>query len=101
MKRVLQLLTVVLFSPGVYSQQTAVGDSDFWQEYHEAYPISNDAAQNEVSSIAADNQSNIWIATVEGILMRKTGDTGWVHILSVNDRGPAYSAVASGNSVWM
>jgi len=101
MKRFLQSLSVFLVTSYSYAQQASVADRDFWQEYHEPYPVSNNAVKNEVRSISIDDQSNIWIATVEGILRRKPADTSWSHILSDNDRGPAYAVKSRDNSVWM
>jgi len=77
MKRFLQSLSVFLVTSYSYAQQASVTDRDFWQEYHESYPVSNNAVKNEVRSISIDDQSNIWIATVEGILRRKPADTSW------------------------
>ncbi|MEO8415948.1 MAG: hypothetical protein ABI472_19970, partial [Ginsengibacter sp.] len=54
-----------------YSQQTTgsnigprvIEDKGFWQEYHEAYPVSDIPGENNVRSIAVDKNLTVWIAT--------------------------------------
>jgi len=69
-------------------------DVPFIQEYQDGYLISNNAADNEVRSIAVDGQSTVWIATASGIFYKKNGTRNWNPIISGENRGPAYSVLA-------
>src|SRR5687768_11107016 len=81
---------------------TSVQDTAFWQEYHEAYPVSNKSAATEVRSIAIDNQRNAWIATPVGVFTKKTGEKSWMHAMPEADQGPSFSVVVDDESaVWM
>ncbi len=97
------LLFITLFTIQIINgQQTSVADVDFWQEYHEPYPVPGNFIEKEVRSIAVDNKSDVWIATAAGILKKKEGDSVWTQVLSENDKGPSF-AVATDNesNVWM
>ena len=95
----------------VYSQQVTgsntgpqfIEDKGFWQEYHEAYPVSDVAIENNVRSIAVDKNLTVWIATSVGIFMKKNGETKWIAVpLPDSDEGPAYAvAVDAHNTIWM
>jgi hypothetical protein len=78
-------------------------DEPFWQEYHEAYPVGNNAPENEVRSIAVDKQNNVWIAAAAGVFMKKTGQAAWTACpFSDADKGPAYAIAVNDQSlVWM
>src|SRR5688500_5988248 len=81
---------------------TSVQDTAFWQEYHEAYPVSIKSAATEVRSIAIDNQRNAWIATPAGVFTKKTGEKSWLHAILEADQGPSFSVVVDNQSaVWM
>jgi len=85
-----------------FAQQTFVADVDFIQEYHEPYPVSTNAAENEVRSVTIDSQSNVWIATIAGILMKKNGESSWTNVLTESDQGPSFAVVADDQSnIWM
>lgn len=66
-------------------------DIPFVQEFHDAYRISNNPADNEVRSIAADRGSTVWIATASGVFCKKKGSRTWEPVITGDDRGPAYS----------
>src|SRR6202051_3868444 len=55
-----------------------IEDKGFWQEYHEAYPISNTPAENNVRSIVVDKKLTAWIATEAGIFSKKNDETKWL-----------------------
>ncbi|GAA4469099.1 hypothetical protein GCM10023189_55470 [Nibrella saemangeumensis] len=77
-------------------------DTSFRQEYHEAYPVSRDADENNVRSIAVDNQSNVWIATASGVFRKASGQAGWQSMMAPADKGPAFAvAVDRQNTVWL
>jgi len=52
-------------------QSEVYQDVPFVQEFHDAYKISNNPSDNEVRSIAVDQESNIWIATASGVFRKK------------------------------
>ena len=75
-------------------------DEPFIQESHDAYKVSGDAAENEIRSIAVDNNSNIWIATAGGVFRKDVGSREWTPVITGEERGPAFSvAVESNGSV--
>lgn len=78
-------------------------DSSFWQEYHETYPVStNLPGSNEIRNIAADAQSNIWVATTAGIFVKKANESVWTTPFTEADQGPSYSVVTDESStVWL
>lgn len=97
---VICLSQFITAQPG--SSQTQMKDTAFWQEYHEAYRIGKIASENEVRRIAVDDASNIWIATAEGILMKKKDAKGWNSMINGEDKGPAYTVITDGHgNVWM
>ena len=70
---ILLLLLIVCF-PSLSQTQSrllpqTIEDTAFWQEYHEPHPVGKQAAANEVRSIVADDNNNIWIATAAGIFV--------------------------------
>ena len=77
-------------------------DSTFLQEYHQAYPVSNDVLTNEVRSIIVDAKGNVWIATPTGVFMKKDGQKDWLSAIPEADQGPSFSVeVDLQSSVWM
>ena len=68
-------------------------DTPFLQEYHEAYMVSKDPAENEIRSIAVDHDSNVWIATASGVFRKDSGKSEWEPVIMGEDRGPSYSVV--------
>jgi hypothetical protein len=75
----------------IYSP-SSVADIPFVQEYHTPhFPKGlNDA---NVRSIAADNRSNLWIATSEGIFKKKIDATVWEKQINGLEEGPAYAVI--------
>ncbi|MBX2925381.1 MAG: hypothetical protein KF746_24500 [Chitinophagaceae bacterium] len=69
-----------------------ITDIPFSQEYHVPhFPKGlNDA---NIRSIAADDQSNIWIATSEGVFKKNSSDDNWQKVGSGLEDGPAYSVL--------
>ncbi len=80
-----------------------IKDKGFWQEYHEAYPVSSVPIENNVRSIAVDKNLTVWIATEAGIFTKKNGETKWLAIpFEDADEGPAYAVVVDEhNTIWM
>ncbi|GAB3519835.1 hypothetical protein GCM10027442_41920 [Emticicia fontis] len=82
--------------------ETTYKDEPFWQEYHEAYPISTNAEENEVRSITVDKAQNVWAATASGVFMKKPNELTWTAIQNGEDKGPAYSVeVGEDSVVWI
>lgn len=81
---------------------TAFQDTAFWQEYHEAYPVSNDQTSREVRSVAVDTQDNVWIATPSGVFIKKAGQSNWLDAIPKADQGPSFAVeVDDESAVWM
>jgi hypothetical protein len=78
-----------------YSSDTVYADIPFFQEYHEAYMVSNNSADNEIRSIAVDRELNVWIATASGVFKKDAELGDWKEIISGKERGPAYSVIVN------
>jgi len=101
------LVCIFIFSLGLIScQQEAkktestsgeeiYQDVPFVQEFHDAYMVGNNQADNEVRSIAVDRESNVWIATASGIFLKKADRRIWDPVITGDDRGPAYSVIVN------
>uniref|UniRef100_UPI003217A9DF ligand-binding sensor domain-containing protein n=1 Tax=uncultured Draconibacterium sp. TaxID=1573823 RepID=UPI003217A9DF len=82
--------------------ETVYRDTPFIQEFHDAYKISENDADNEIRSIAVDQESNIWVATASGVFYKKNNTRTWEKVITGQERGPAYSVrVKSDSSVMM
>lgn len=78
-------------------------DIPFVQEYHEGYTIDDKASTaNDVRSVHADKNENIWIATKNGVYQKSPGSRLWTLMINGNSQGPAYDICSdeSGN-VWI
>jgi len=88
MKKINVFFLLLFLANVIYGQHTTVSnvepkfieDKGFWQEYHEAYPVSVVAIENNVRSIAVDKNLTAWIATAAGVFMKKDGETKWIAI---------------------
>jgi hypothetical protein len=79
---------------------TVYYDKPFIQELHDAYKVSENAPDNEVRSIAVDDDSNVWIATAGGIFRKEASLRVWTPVITGEERGPAFSvAVGSDGAV--
>ena len=96
------ILFFILISNTLYSYEQQVKDEEFWQEYHEPCPMGKNSVENEVRSIAVDEELKVWIATREGIFAKAEHETNWQPQLHNTDRGPAFAVAISGPSdVWL
>jgi hypothetical protein len=87
--------SVLKSEPGGYH------DLPFIQETHDAFKVGENAADNEVRSIAVDRESTVWIATASGVFSKKAGMRDWIPAIVGSERGPAYSvAVKSDGAVF-
>lgn len=84
------------------ADQTA--DAPFWQEYHEAYPLHGEGA-NDVRAVAADAAGNVYAATRAGVFVLPKGAKDWRGPLSggrMGEAGPCYDlCVDTAGTVWM
>ena len=86
----------------VVEEEAVYQDSAFWQEYHEAYPISTRPDENEVRSVAVDRESTVWVATTAGIFRKQADKNTWSPVMTEADQGPAFAVeVANDSAVWM
>lgn len=89
-------------SDRVAGNQTVYQDLTFWQEYHEAYPISGKPDGNQVRSLAIDSQNTVWAATADGVFCKSVNQRNWVSVIPEADKGPAFAvAVDQHSAVWM
>lgn len=96
------LVAFLFFSIHSTAQQKTFKDTAFFQEYHQAYPVSKDAKENDVRSIAVDKEGCVWIATGGGIFVKNKNETSWSSSFSPAAKGPAFAVVAdSDGTVWM
>ena len=100
------LLLLIVYSSSLSQTQSwllpqTIKDTAFWQEYHEPYPVGKQAAANEVRSIAADDDNNIWIATADGIFVKHAKDKTWLPVLPDSTNGPSYAVTKdSKGNIW-
>lgn len=67
-------------------------DTSFSQEYHVPH-FPNGLNDADIRNIAVDDQSQIWIATSEGIFKKQINAAMWEKILSGLEDGPAYAVL--------
>lgn len=105
MRKIIVLILALLFYKGYgqTAEATFMVDKVFWQEYHEAYPVSSTGTGNNVRSIAVDKNATVWIATEAGVLVKKNGEAKWNAVtFSDANKGPAYAVtVDDKNVVWI
>ena len=111
MKKIIVFILFLCIVNVAYTQQATesisepqfIEDKGFWQEYHEAYPVSINPIENNVRSIAVDKKLTVWIATEAGIFMKKNEETKWIAIpFQDADKGPAFAiAIDEHDAVWM
>lgn len=111
---ILRRLTVILLVSMMVSQctepeQLASGndespyvDKPFTQEYHDAYTVSSNKAENDVRSIAIDHADNVWIATADGVFKKEANSRIWNPVIAGDKKGPSYDVdVDENGTVWM
>jgi hypothetical protein len=77
-------------------------DTEFIQEYHEAYPVSNFPGAGDVRGIALDSLENVWIVTAGGAFKKAKGAKEWEVLLTEQDNGPSYAVGIDRKSVvWL
>ena len=100
---IISFLLKVAFSQNILVNVSNKKGAGFFQEYHEAYPVSNSSIDNNIRSIAVDKSSNIYIATAAGVLKKIDGETNWNLLpFQDEDKGPAYAVKVDPNGlIWM
>lgn len=86
-------LMTVIVSHLVCGVSSFAADVPFVQEYHVAYPLAGEAA-NDVAAVAVDGAGNVWAATAAGAFMLPRGTSAWTACLPPEDAGPAFAAYA-------
>lgn len=83
-------------------QEQPYVDRAFWQEDHKPYPVSTDAADNDVRSIAVGPDQTVWIATATGIFRKRQDASVWEPVLTADHKGPAFSVgIDQAGTVWL
>ncbi|MBE9465398.1 regulator [Dyadobacter subterraneus] len=99
---VLFLSFLVLFSCGRKNGSDFVYlDKPFWQEYHEGYAVGASPESNDVRSIAVDDESNVWIATGDGIFQKRQDSATWDSMLPEDETGPSFSVFVENKTIWL
>jgi hypothetical protein len=77
-------------------------DTPFVQEYHEAYPIGQEAEQNDVRAIAVDGAGGVLAGTKAGVFRSDGGKKKWTELMGEADAGPVYDIVVDhAGTVWI
>ncbi len=76
-------------------------DELFAQEYHMAYKISDQPADNEVRNITVDGDGKVWIATASGVFFKEPDSREWIAIIRGEERGPAYDVLSVNDEVFL
>ena len=79
--------------------KSIASNASFEQEYHDAYVVGNDPLDNDVRSIAVDQQGDVWIAAASGVFRKKKESRIFELVIAGDDRGPAYSIAIEPNGV--
>jgi hypothetical protein len=112
MKKTLLFLFILFVFNDVFCQKhiSSIGRNDicdshreFFQEYHEAYPVSNSANENNIRSITVDRYNTVYITSATGVYKKNEGETAWTTLpFRETDNGPAYSVIADeANIIWI
>lgn len=94
-------LIFCLASCGKKEESQDYQDKPFWQEYHEGYTIGATSEANDIRSIAADRNDDIWIATGNGVFQKKKDAQSWTAMLPDSEMGPSYVVAAQDQKVWL
>ena len=96
------LLVWILSVPDATSPAAGITDSPFAQEYHEAYPIGQEAEQNDVRVVATDGAGSVWAGTKAGVFRLDKDKKQWTVLMDKADAGPVYDIVVDdAGTVWI
>ena len=78
-------------------------DVPFEQEYHEGFLVNENRPEaNDIRAVSTDVDSNIWVATKDGVYRKKATSIDWQLMITDVDHGPAYDvALDSSGTMWM
>ncbi len=95
------LLFFLLFLP-IITLFASVKDEPFIQEYHQAFPISETADDNNIYRIAVDQKGNIWAGGKTGLFVLLDQTNKWLPVLNEENKGPVYSLFADSKGlIWI
>ncbi len=95
-------ISALLIFVSLSVSSAGVKDEAFVQEYHEAYPVGHNAADNDVRRIAVDRNGSVWACAKSGVFVLKKGEKSWLPVLDKNERGPAFSLLADTKGfIWL
>jgi len=97
------LSSVLILVLSVSSSHAAgITDTPFVQEYHESYPIGQEAGRNEVRTIAVDSTGGVWAGTRAGVFRLDSSTKQWADLMDKADAGPVYDiAVDRAGIIWI
>jgi Tfp pilus assembly protein FimT len=83
-------------------QQTSVADSEFIQEFHQAFPLGNQPEINNVTTIAVDREDNLWAGTRTGLFFMAQMRGEWNALMTEKSAGPVFDiSVDREGTVWI
>jgi streptogramin lyase len=84
------------------SHGAGITDTPFVQEYHEAYPIGQEAGSNDVHAITVDSAGGVWAGTHAGVFRLDSSTKQWAELMDKADAGPVYDIVVDrAGTVWI
>ncbi len=112
MKQFILFVIAALLFKHTFSQKTTAAkeissynsNTSFIQEVHEAYPVGNSAAENNVRSITVNKSGTVYIANAAGVYTKAANENNWTALpFNEADKGPAYSLITDEktNSIWI
>jgi ligand-binding sensor domain-containing protein len=79
-----------------------IADTLFEQEYHEAFPLGEGEASNDVRAVAIDRTDSVWAGTQAGAYRLDRRTKQWIEIMRQEDSGPVYDIVVDRDGiVWI
>jgi len=84
------------------SPTAGITDLPCIQEYHEAYPVGQEAGRNDVRAIAVDGAGCVWAGAKAGVFRLDSGKKQWAELMAEADAGPVYDIVVDrAGTVWI
>ncbi len=98
-----RLLVIFLVVISAVPSRGGSPDTPFLQEFHRPFPISSDAAANDVRAVAVDSCGSVWAATRAGVFVLTSPQLGkWTTPLPDSLAGPAFDVTVSRDgAVWL
>ena len=100
--RALILLAWIFSVSADVSQGAGLLDTQFVQEYHEAYPIGREDGCNDVHVVAVDGAGGVWAGTKAGVFRLDNDTKQWIELIEKTHAGPVYDIVVDhAGTVWI